>query len=308
MQRIPAAGPVVQPRLDVRDLQVVLALASAGSTSRAAAVLHITQPAVSRALLLAEDKLGAKLFDRTARGLAPTPAGRRLIEGARPLLMELADLELRVGAISPEPLRVRIVCECYTAYRWLPSALASMRRGLPGLEVELSVDHTSDPVAALLAGSVDVALLTTAAVPRTLRERPLFSDEVVFLVAASHPLARRKALTVDDLRRQPLLSHESPPAEARWFVKRVFGRSKPGVRFERFPLTEPVIDATRAGMGMAVLSEWIASSYLDHGDLVVKRLARGPLRRPWRLAFRPDIAEAAERLHRALVGAAPSLK
>jgi LysR family transcriptional regulator for metE and metH len=293
------------PRLDVRDLRVVLALGSAGSTAAAGAAMHLTQSAVSRALLLAEEKLGARLFERTARGLTPTPAGERLLRGAGPILAQLVALEDEARLPVVPPVRVRLVCECYTAYRWLPTALAALRERLPNVEIALAVDHTRAPVAALAAGEVDVALLTTSPVTAGLREKPLFSDEIVFVLAESHPLAARSSLSPQDLREHPLISGNTPPAESEWFMRRAFGKKRPKVEFLRFPLTEAVIDATRAGMGVAVLSEWIASSYLDAGGLVAKRLGTEPLRRPWRIAFRPEAAAVAERLASALTGSAP---
>jgi LysR family transcriptional regulator for metE and metH len=295
---------IPSPQLDVRDLRLVVALSSAGSTTRAAAVLHLSQPAVSRALLLTEEKVGAKLFARTARGLLATAAGERLIDGARPLLAELVDLEHRVGSTPSAPSRVRMVCECYTAYRWLPSVLAGL--GLPGLEVVLCVEHTHGPVPALLDGKIDVALLTNSPVRRGLLEAPLFADEVVFLVGKGHPLAAKKAVGARDLRETTLLlSNATPPAEARWFFSRVFGGKRPRLSFVRFPLTEAIIDAARAGMGVAILSEWIAAPYLDDGSLVMKRLVGGPLKRSWRIAYRREAADAAERLRRALAATAP---
>jgi LysR family transcriptional regulator, regulator for metE and metH len=294
------------PRLDIRDLRVVLALASAGTTAQAASVLHLTQPAVSRALLAAEDKLATRLFDRTPRGLVPTAAGRCLISGATRLLVELGDLEHRVRAPVAPPLRIRLVCECYTAYHWLPSALVSLRKSLPALDVSLAVEHTSAPVPALEAGEIDVALLTSSPVPRsTIEARQIFSDEVVFIVSASHPLAARKALTRTDLRANPLLVGQVPPAEKHWFMTRVFGRERPRLQFEKLPLTEAIIDVARAGMGIAVLSEWVASPHLVKGDLVAKRLASGPLHRPWRMAWRREVGDAAMRLLSALEATAP---
>ena len=260
---------------------------------------------MSRALLLAEEKLGTRIFDRTARGLTPTPAGERLIAGAGPVLAQLADLE--EAAIAPVgiPARVRLVCECYTAYRWLPSALAKLRERLPNLEATLAIEHTGDPVAALVAGEIDVALLTTAPVRGGVREEPLFSDEIVFVVAASHPLAARAALTPRDLREHRLVTSNTPPAEAEWFMRRVFGRQRPKLDFLRFPLTEAIVDAARAGMGVAVLSEWIASVYLHQPDLVAKRFASDRLRRPWRIAYRDESAAVARSLASALQGSAP---
>ena len=301
MARIPSPGP----RLDVRDLQVVLALASAGSTAAAAKVMHLTQSATSRALLLAEDKLGVRLFDRTARGLVPTGEGDRLIQRAGPLLASLVEIEEAVRAPAPAPARLRLVCECYTAYRWLPSALATIHEGMPQLEVTLAVEHTREPSAALASGAIDVALLTTSPVRGGAHERPLFSDEIVFVMAASHPLASRPFVTARDLRSTTLITSHTPRAEAAWFMRSVFGRARPKLRFLRFPLTEALVDAARAGMGVAVLSEWIASGYLVDGGLVTRRFGAVPLRRPWRIAYQPEFAGPALRLASALEGLAP---
>lgn len=298
-----------KPALEVRDLQVALALATAGSTARAAALLHLTQPAVSRALLSLEDRLGAKLFERSTRGLKATAAGERLLSGAHDLLTRLVELESHIAG-PVEPVRLRVVCECYTAYHWLPSTLLNLRAVTPELEVELDVAHTAAPAEALAAGEVDVALLTTAAIDKSLlRERPLFSDEVVFVLAPSHPLASKKTLTATDLRSCTLLvSTSTPDAEARWFQRAAFGRKAPRLRYERLPLTEAIMDVARAGLGVAALSEWIAAPHLRPGELTVRRLAAGPLRRPWRFAYRRETEPAALRLLDALKAAAPRLR
>ena len=298
-----------KPTLEVRDLQVALALATAGSTARAASLLHLTQPAVSRALLGLEDKLGVQLFERSPRGLKTTAAGERLLSGARDLLVRLLELERRTAAPA-EPVRLRVVCECYTAYHWLPSTLASLRAVAPELQVVLEVAHTATPVSALAAGDVDVALLTTAPIERgALRERPMFSDEVVFVLAPSHPLAAKKALTANDLRSCKLLvSTHTPDAEARWFTRAAFGRKRPKLSYERLPLTEAIMDVARAGLGVAVVSEWIAAPHIRPGELVIRRLAKGPLRRPWRFAYRRELEPAALRLFEALEAAAPRLR
>ncbi len=298
----------ISPRLDVRDLELVLALASSRSTVRAAATLHVTQSAVSRGLLVAEDKLGARLFDRTPRGLVPTPAGERLVGGAGRLLAQLAALESDVVTPAEEPARIRLACECYTAYRWLPSTLVALRQTMPRLEVSLAFEHSGAPVAALTSGAIDVALLTTARPPASIVQRELFSDEIVFVVARNHPLASQKAIDRSALLAHPwIVSTQTPDAERRWFVQRVFGRSRPRVDVLRFPLTEAIVDAARAGMGIAILSEWMASPYAGDGELVVRRLRGRALRRPWRIAFQRDVERSARTFAAAIESAAPRL-
>ncbi len=294
-----------KPRLDVRDLELVLALAETGTTVRAASRIHLTQSAVSRGLLAVEDKLGVPLFTRAAKGLTPTPAGAELIAGAGAVLAQLVELEQRTRT-PHATVRVRLVCQCYTAYRWLPSAIANLKRSMANLEIDLAFEHTGEPVGALQAGKIEIAFLTTGRVRAPVREAPLFADEIVFVVAADHPLAGRAALTADDLRSYPLIgSSSTPEPEIRWFSHAVFGKRMPSLERLKFPLTEATIDAARAGMGVAVLSEWIAKPYLD-GTIVAKRM-RKPLLRPWRIAFRPDFAEPARQLAVAIGGLAPRL-
>jgi LysR family transcriptional regulator for metE and metH len=303
VQRI---ADIPAPQLEVRDFRLMLALAAAGSTTHAASSLHLTQSAVSRALLSIEERLGAALFERTSRGLTPTPAGKRLLAGAARLLVEVKELERLVLEV-PEARELRVVCECYTAYHWLPSAIGALKDALPDLKVNLAVEFTEDPAQALTSGKVDVALMTSRTVSHGLIQvQPLFADEIVFVLSRTHPLASRKALTRADLEGATLLaSTRAAPHEAKWFVSQVCGKAKPKLRFERLPLTEAIIDVARAGLGVAVLSEWIAEPHLKDGTLVAKRMVQGPLLRPWTLAWRKEHRDAAERLGTALATTAP---
>jgi LysR family transcriptional regulator for metE and metH len=88
-------------------------------------------------------------------------------------------------------------------------------------------------------------------------------------------------------------------------MRSVFGKQRPTLRFERLPLTEAIMDVARAGMGIAVVSAWIAEQYLQTGELVAKRLASGALLRPWRLAYRSEFAHLAPRLLSALSSTLP---
>jgi LysR family transcriptional regulator for metE and metH len=90
-----------------------------------------------------------------------------------------------------------------------------------------------------------------------------------------------------------------------WFQKPLYAPREAALQYQVLPLTEAAIDFARAGMGIAVLSEWIAEPHLQRGDLVARRLASGPLRRPWRLVWRKEVEDTALRLWRVLERAAP---
>lgn len=93
----------------------------------------------------------------------------------------------------------------------------------------------------------------------------------------------------------------------RWFTRSAFGRKPPRLHYQRLPLTEAIMDVARAGLGVAVLSEWIAAPHIRPGELVIRRLGSGPLRRPWRFAYRREVQLAALRLFDVLKTAAPRL-
>lgn len=295
-------------RLDTRDLRLILALATARTTAAAAEGLHLTQPAVSRALLSAEHRLGVRLFDRTPRGLEPTAAGRTVMAAAPPLLEAMTELEAQLRGSAPASQRLRMVCECYTAYHWMPSALQALKASLPGVQMSIALQCTADPVTALLEDEIDVALISEAPTPRSRRlvDQPLFSDEIVFVVAASHRLAGRPALSRADLQGAPLYTSRAPTREMRWFLKPLAGgRGDPPLDYQVLPLTEAVVDFARAGLGVGVLSEWVAEPHLKRGDVVARRLDSGPIRRPWRLVWRKEVQDLAQRLAQVLQRASP---
>jgi LysR family transcriptional regulator, regulator for metE and metH len=296
-------------RLEARDLRLVVALAAARTTAAAGKRLHLTQPAVSRALVGLEQRLDVTLFDRTPRGLEPTQAARTLLASAPRLLQDLTVLEekLRGNAIPQQHLR--LVCECYTAYHWMPSVLKTLKASLPGLTLSIALECTGDPIGALQAGELDVALITEAPTPRSRRigVKPLFFDEVVLIMSASHRLTGRASLTRDDLRDETLFAAHVPTRDSQWFPKTTFvgKRAERALHFQQIPLTEAIVDFARAGLGIGVLSEWLAEPHLQRREVVARRLASGPILRPWRLVWRKEVEEAALQLLAALEKARP---
>jgi LysR family transcriptional regulator for metE and metH len=297
-------------RLETRDLRLVLALATARTTAAAAKALHLTQPAVSRALASLEQRLDVSLFGRTSRGLEPTRAGHTLLANAPRLLQDLNALEAQLRNKAP-PQRLRLVCECSTAYHWMPSMLQALKGTLADIELTIALECTGDPIGALQAGELDVALITTVPTPRGRRigVKPLFSDEVVFILSVSHPLAARASLTRNDLQEETLFVTHAPSHDMPWFPKSVIAgqRGDRALSFHEVPLTEAVVDFARAGMGIGVLSEWVVEPYLRRREVLARRLASGPILRPWRLVWRKEVEDAALQLFEALEKSQPRL-
>src|SRR4249920_3483846 len=108
------------PKLHVRHLQLVQAIAEEGSVTRAGLRLHLTQSALSHQLRDAEQRLGVQLFDRVGRRLRLSRAGERLLRSARAVLDELGRAEEEIGREAERPRSlIRLTTQCNTVYHWL---------------------------------------------------------------------------------------------------------------------------------------------------------------------------------------------
>src|SRR5438128_4184028 len=178
--------------LEIRNLQLVAAVADVGSLTRAGDRLHLTQSALSHQLRDIEARLGAALFLRVGKRLVLTPAGDRLLESAKDVLERLEQTERDIRQMGKERAGVlRLTTECYTCYHWLPPLLIRYRRRFPRVEVRIDVAATGRPLENLLAGAIDLAIVSSAVTDRRLASRPVFEDELMVMVSRHHRFVRQ---------------------------------------------------------------------------------------------------------------------
>ena len=267
--------------LEVRHLRALEAISSEGSVSKAAARLHLTQPAVSHALRSLEERLGVRLFERRKNGMVPTPQGERLLRTASSVLGELEQVERElVGRRDGELHILRMATQCYSCYHWLPGVLRLFMRRFPEIDVEIVPGAARRTAEALAAGELDIAIVTSGdPLPGAVIET-LFSDEMVAITAPHHELARRTHLEASDFADQHLVVH--PDSDTSFFFTEVLNPA--GVRPSRvseFPLTEAVVQTVKAGLGVSVAPRWAVAPELAAGNLRAVPLTAGGLRTTW---------------------------
>jgi LysR family transcriptional regulator for metE and metH len=274
------------PKLEMRHLQLVVAIADEGSLTRAGLRLHLTQSALSHQLRDAESRLGVRLFDRIGRRLRLSAAGERLLHSARAVLAELGDAEAEVGQSGGARTLIRLTTQCNTVYHWLPPQLRQFQAAHPEVDVEVVAGATQDPLPALLRGEIDLAIVHRAARDPRLRLRPLFRDEMVVVMRPGHRLARRPFIGAADLAPEHLVLY-SIPREANLVFRDVLIPA--GVtprRVTHIQLTEAIVELVKAGLGVSVLARWSVAPQLERGELVAKPLTRAGRYRHWGAAFR----------------------
>ena len=271
--------------LEIRHLRLVKTIADAGSMTAAAERLNLTQSALSHQLRGIEACFDTPFFNRVGRRLVLTAAGRRVLETAERVVADVARAEEDVRRIAGHGDGIIRVCtQCNTGYHWLGPLLKVFARKHPRVSIHVAVDATDSPVAAVVDGRVDLAILSGETTDRRVRTRPLFRDEMVAVVASSHPLAARRWVRPVDLAAEHLLLYASRPEES-FVLSQVLAPA--GLRPDRVSflmLTEAIVELARAGVGVGVLPRWSIARGLASGGLVARPITRAGMHRQWTAA------------------------
>jgi LysR family transcriptional regulator for metE and metH len=278
--------------LEVRHLRLVSAVAELGSLTRAGDRLHLTQSALSHQLRDIESRLGAALFLRVGKRLVLTPAGERLLATARDVLDRLDRTEQDIHQMGKARAgMLRLTTECYTCYHWLPPLLVRYRKRFPQVEVRIDVGATGRPLDMLLAGKLDLAIMSTPVRDRRLVSRPVFDDELVVVAARDHRFAKQTHVRLSDLRDETLYVYP-PKQESRVLQEVLVPSGHVPARVEEVMLTESIAELVKAGLGVSVLARWAVQPLVDAGSIVTRPLTARGLRRQWRAVMLKDLAGA----------------
>jgi len=194
--------------MEMNQLEFFRKVVEEGSFSKAAERVYRTQPAVSIAIRRLEEEIGAPLFERSQKTPALTDVGQLVYDYAKRIL-SLRDQALD-GVAELKSLkrgRVRIGANESTSHYLLPQIILDYRKRYPQVKVEIfghSSDHLSREV---LDGKVDFALMAFDPVDSDLESFPVLKDELVLIMHPNHPLAKRAAVTVEELGKESFVAH-----------------------------------------------------------------------------------------------------
>lgn len=190
--------------MELRHLRYFEAVARHSHVTRAAAELHIAQPALSKQISQLEQELGIALFDRIGRNVRLTEAGEALLPHARAVMAQVeaarAEMAERIGLRRG---RATIGAPPTVGMQLLPPVLTAFNRQYPGIELRLHESGVQTLLDMLETGLTDVAIVTLPVEDEHLTVVPLFSEEMVIAVWRDHPLADRTSVALTELRDEP---------------------------------------------------------------------------------------------------------
>jgi aminoethylphosphonate catabolism LysR family transcriptional regulator len=229
------------------------AVATAGSFTRAAESLHVSQPTVTTQVRQLEDLYRVELFHRTGRRVRPTEIGERLLQLSRQIFdleAEAVQLLRDAGELRSGHLRVAAVGPSHVT-----KMLMAFNQQYPGIKVSVSTGNSQDVLDRLLDYSADVGVLAQVFHDKRFVSVPYSDHPVVIFCSSTHRFARRRRIRTAELQGEKLILRE-PGSTTRKAIESALRAAKvdPEVVME-VASREIIREAVAQGVGVAAVSE-----------------------------------------------------
>ena len=260
--------------MDLRQLEILRAVAETGSFTGAGRRLHVSQSAVSRQILLLESELNEPLFWRIKRKVKITPAGEALLQLA---IRVFADIKETTTSITETQEKltgtVRLVGGMTVSLYVFPTLLREFRRSHPEVDVKVLTGPAERLLRKLRAGAADLGLLTLPVDEPDLITVPVMREEMMLVTYPSHPLAKRGRVEPSELVRQPFVLYE-PGSNTRRVIDELFIKEKIQPRMVMETENVEIIKAmVKSGFGITIISQQAVEREVKEGQLASCRIS-----------------------------------
>ena len=274
--------------MTIRHLKIFLAVCSCGfNTTKAAARLHMTQPAVSLAIRELEQYYGVILFDRIGRRLKITGAGRRFLEYASRITVLFDDMEKGMRNWDSFGL-LRVGASITIGSQFLPEYVKVFYRRDPGTEIRALIGPSDLLEQKLLENDLDLALMEGAPRSPHLIAEEYMEDRLVILCPADSGYRQGQEITLEEFRRHRLLLREQGSG-----TREIFARAAREAGFIVNPAwesmsTTALINAVMNGLGTAILPYRMVLEPLERGLAVAVHVRELSLRRRLHIVYHQE--------------------
>ncbi|MCF4984185.1 LysR substrate-binding domain-containing protein [Pseudomonas syringae] len=266
-------------QLDLVSLRLLVLAAKSENLTQAAQGAHMTVSAASKRLAELERVTHCTLFNRVARGLQLTPAGRGLAEHARTML-EVAEQMAHDANDYANGVRghVRLFANTSAVIQFLPQDLASFLAANPHVRIELEEALSDRTIGAVESGQAEIGIFADNAPAPQLHTRPYRRDRLVVLVPQAHPLAQRACVSLADTLDFDYVALNQGSSLLRRISAAAVGTGKSLKVRIQVSSFDGICRMIEAGLGIGILP--LGSV---HPELLVSKLRAIPLEGDWAL-------------------------
>ncbi|ATH99398.1 LysR family transcriptional regulator [Alcaligenes faecalis] len=256
-------------------LAVVQQVDKQGSLTAAAAVLHVTQSALSHTMRKLEQQLGTEIWRREGRSLQLTQAGQYLLAVANRVLPQLDLAEERLGQFAQgERGSLRIGMECHPCYQWLLKIVSPYLSAWPDVDVDVKQKFQFGGIGALFGYEIDLLVTPDPLYKPGLKFEPVFDYEQVLVVNKAHALAKVDYAKPKDLDREVLISYPVDIDRLDIYNQFLLPAGIAPRRHKAIETTDIMMQMVASGRGVAALPRWLVEEYAEKLDVVPVKLGK----------------------------------
>ncbi|MBL7031919.1 MAG: LysR family transcriptional regulator [Nitrospira sp.] len=274
--------------MDIK-LKVFCTVAETKSFTKAAKIVHLSQPAVSLQIQALEEFFETKLFDKTGKKVSLTTAGKILYEHATHIMGHYNEVVKEINKLTGSIKgAVEIGASTTLGNYILPQIITDFKRAHPKIKIKLRIGNTERIEDLMHAGFVDFGIVEGITSRSNTKTEKVISDKLTLIVHPKHTLAKKRAISVLELTREPFILREQGSG-TRQHIEEFLGQHGLNASDLHISLimgsTESIKAAVEAGNGIAILSPWAVRKEVEDGRLKRIRLREGDIPRDLSLIY-----------------------
>jgi DNA-binding transcriptional LysR family regulator len=275
--------------MDIRDLQVFLAVSTRLNFTRAGEDVHLSQPSVSVRMRHLEEELGVKLFEQLGKRVALTEAGQLLVPYATRVIAALSDARDAIDQLQGlERGSLRIGASTTPGMYLIPRTIAHFKRRYPKIEVHLAVKDTRQIEEGVIRNEFDFGFVGGHLVGDEVEVVRWMTDELVLIVPVGHRLAGKRIVKPQDLSSEQFIFREQGSATQCVVATHLRKCHIEAEAVMEMANPESVKKAVQNGLGLAFISAFAVETEVQAKTLVAVKIQDLEMHRELKIVYRKD--------------------
>ncbi|WP_372748587.1 LysR family transcriptional regulator [Litorivivens sp.] len=268
----------------LRQLEILATVYRLGSIKAASEFLHLTQPTVSMQLKKLSESVGMSLYQMIGRKLTFTDSGREIAQSATRIFGELGALEMRLAdlrGLKAGALRLSVVT---TSKYFIPHMLGPFCERYPGIDIQLNVGNRRQIIERLEKGGDDFYVFSHPPEDVDTVSTEFLLNPLVAIAPASHPLARKRRISLAQLAQEPFLMREQGSG-TRFAIEQFLQKHRLKLNVKMtIESNEAIKHAVMSGLGISILSAHTLT-FGGNAGLVELRVEKLPITTSWHMVW-----------------------